>query len=109
MGFLFDFRDYATAFYVIKKFCHSEMLLFFFLCLSADKNPKQHVPLQEYSDNLKEISRFLISAGVAADRIIFITPPPIHEPAWEKECILKGEAESQASSFFFFEHLTPQT
>uniref|UniRef100_A0A3Q2P2Z6 Isoamyl acetate-hydrolyzing esterase 1 homolog n=1 Tax=Fundulus heteroclitus TaxID=8078 RepID=A0A3Q2P2Z6_FUNHE len=55
-----------------------------------DKNPQQHVPLKEYSENLKEISRFLTSAGVSADKVIFITPPPIHEPAWEKECILKG-------------------
>ncbi|MEQ2164882.1 isoamyl acetate-hydrolyzing esterase [Goodea atripinnis] len=55
-----------------------------------DENPQQHVPLQEYSENLKDISRFLTSAGVSADKVIFITPSPIHEPAWEKECILKG-------------------
>lgn len=59
-------------------------------CALEDKKPEQHVPLQEYSENLKEISRFLTSAGVSADRVIFITPPPIHEPSWEKECILKG-------------------
>uniref|UniRef100_A0A8C6SVX3 1-alkyl-2-acetylglycerophosphocholine esterase n=1 Tax=Neogobius melanostomus TaxID=47308 RepID=A0A8C6SVX3_9GOBI len=34
----------------------------------------------------------LSSAGVEPDKVIFITPPPIHEPAWEKECILKGSA-----------------
>lgn len=56
----------------------------------ADKNPQQHVPVQEYSENLKEISRLLTSSGVSADRVIFITPPPVHEAAWEKECILKG-------------------
>ncbi|KAM6913042.1 isoamyl acetate-hydrolyzing esterase 1 homolog [Xenentodon cancila] len=55
-----------------------------------DKNPHQHVPLQEYSENLKEISRSLSSAGVSANKVIFITPPPVHEPAWERECILKG-------------------
>ncbi|MEQ2268892.1 isoamyl acetate-hydrolyzing esterase [Xenotaenia resolanae] len=55
-----------------------------------DENPQQHVPLQEYSENLKDISRFLTLAGVSADKVIFITPSPIHEPAWEKECILKG-------------------
>lgn len=60
-----------------------------------DKNPQQHVPLQEYSENLKEITRFLASVGVSADRVIFITPPPINEPAWEKECIVKGNAHSQ--------------
>ncbi|XP_036928155.1 isoamyl acetate-hydrolyzing esterase 1 homolog isoform X3 [Acanthopagrus latus] len=55
-----------------------------------DENPQQHVPVQEYSENLKEITRLLASAGVSADRVIFITPPPLHEAAWEKECILKG-------------------
>lgn len=65
----------------------------------ADKNPQQHVPVQEYSENLKEIARFLASVGVSADRVIFISPPPVHEPAWEKECILKGSTYSH--------HLTP--
>lgn len=51
--------------------------------------------MQEYSENLKEISRFLASAGVPADRVIFITPPPVHEPAWEKECVLKGSIYSR--------------
>nr|XP_020496359.1 isoamyl acetate-hydrolyzing esterase 1 homolog [Labrus bergylta] len=55
-----------------------------------DKTPQQHVPLKEYSENLKEISEFLASAGVSADKVIFITPPPLHESAWEKECALKG-------------------
>ncbi|XP_060938359.1 isoamyl acetate-hydrolyzing esterase 1 homolog isoform X1 [Limanda limanda] len=59
-------------------------------CALEDKNPQQHIPLQEYSENLKEIIRLLALAGVSADRVIFITPPPLHEPAWEKECILKG-------------------
>ncbi|XP_040916426.1 isoamyl acetate-hydrolyzing esterase 1 homolog [Toxotes jaculatrix] len=59
-------------------------------CALEDKNPQQHIPLQEYSDNLKEITRLLASAGVSADKVIFITPLPVHEPAWEKECILKG-------------------
>ncbi|XP_071354112.1 isoamyl acetate-hydrolyzing esterase 1 homolog [Trachinotus anak] len=59
-------------------------------CALEDKNPQQHIPLQEYSENLKEITRLLSSAGVSADKVIFITPPPLHEPAWEKECILKG-------------------
>lgn len=58
--------------------------------LCVDKNPQQHVPLSEYLENLKEISRLLTSAGVSSDKVIFITPPPLHEAAWEKECILKG-------------------
>ncbi|KAM4543062.1 isoamyl acetate-hydrolyzing esterase 1 homolog [Odontesthes bonariensis] len=63
-----------------------------------DENPQQHIPLQEYSENLKEISRLLTSAGVSADKVIFITPPPIHEPAWEKECALKGSPLNRHNS-----------
>lgn len=69
-------------------------------CL-ADKNPQQHVPLQEYSENLKEIARLLASAGVSADRVIFITPPPIHEQTWEKECLLKGFIPCISFSCFY--------
>nr|XP_057946494.1 isoamyl acetate-hydrolyzing esterase 1 homolog isoform X2 [Doryrhamphus excisus] len=56
-----------------------------------DKNPQQHVPLHEYSENLKEMSRFLATVGVPAGKVIFITPPPVNETAWEKECTLKGQ------------------
>lgn len=72
-----------------------------------DKNPQQHVPLKEYSENLKEISRFLTSAGVPADKVIFITPPPIHEPAWEKECVLKGNLRTSGLFSSWFPVLTP--
>ncbi|XP_062296987.1 isoamyl acetate-hydrolyzing esterase 1 homolog isoform X2 [Scomber scombrus] len=59
-------------------------------CALEDQNPQQHIPLQEYSENLKEITRLLASAGVSADKVIFIAPPPIQESAWEKECMQKG-------------------
>ncbi|CAL1575086.1 unnamed protein product [Knipowitschia caucasica] len=55
-----------------------------------DENPKQHVPLKEYSENLKEMTKTLATAGVCAEKVIFITPPPIHESAWRKECTAKG-------------------
>uniref|UniRef100_A0A1A8FAZ4 Isoamyl acetate-hydrolyzing esterase 1 homolog n=2 Tax=Nothobranchius korthausae TaxID=1143690 RepID=A0A1A8FAZ4_9TELE len=67
-------------------------------CSLEDKNPQQHVPLQEYSENLKEISRFLTSAGISADKVIFIAPPPLHEPSWEKECVLKGSPLNRHNS-----------
>ncbi|XP_068608429.1 isoamyl acetate-hydrolyzing esterase 1 homolog [Brachionichthys hirsutus] len=51
---------------------------------------EQHVPLQEYPENLKAITRHLASVGVSADKVIFIAPPPIREPLWEKECVSKG-------------------
>ncbi|XP_061551803.1 isoamyl acetate-hydrolyzing esterase 1 homolog [Phycodurus eques] len=59
-------------------------------CALRDKNPQQHVPLHEYSENLKAMSSYLTTAGVPAGKVIFITPPPVHEAAWEKECTLKG-------------------
>ncbi|KAM7334816.1 hypothetical protein ACRRTK_005293 [Alexandromys fortis] len=54
------------------------------------ENPKQHVPLDEYRANLRDMVQYLASAGIPQERVILITPPPLHEAAWEKECILKG-------------------
>ncbi|XP_053142539.1 isoamyl acetate-hydrolyzing esterase 1 homolog isoform X3 [Hemicordylus capensis] len=54
-------------------------------------NPKQHVPLDEYADNLKNMIQYLKSVDIAEDKIILVTPPPLHETSWEKECIAKGE------------------
>lgn len=77
---------------------------FFLISSDPDKNPQQHVPLQEYLENLKEISRLLASAGVSADKVIFITPPPLHEPAWEKECTLKGNIHNFSFLLLFYCH-----
>ncbi|KPP65836.1 isoamyl acetate-hydrolyzing esterase 1-like [Scleropages formosus] len=55
-----------------------------------DVNPQQHVPLQEYMENLKDMVKHLVSVGVPVDRVILVTAPPLYEPAWEKECRLKG-------------------
>lgn len=57
----------------------------------TDLNPKQHVPLEEYAENLKSMIRYLKSVDVTEDRVILITPPPLHEPTWEKECLAKGK------------------
>ncbi|CAO2604928.1 Isoamyl acetate-hydrolyzing esterase 1 homolog [Lemmus lemmus] len=54
------------------------------------ENPKQHVPLEEYGANLRDMVQYLTSVGIPQERVILITPPPLHEAAWEKECILKG-------------------
>uniref|UniRef100_A0A673KVT0 Isoamyl acetate-hydrolyzing esterase 1 homolog n=1 Tax=Sinocyclocheilus rhinocerous TaxID=307959 RepID=A0A673KVT0_9TELE len=67
-------------------------------CAVEDKNPAQHVPLQEFTDNLKDIVKYLLSIGVSNDKIIFITPPPLQEAAWEKECLLKGSALNRLNS-----------
>ena len=49
------------------------------LSLPSDTySAKQHVPLQEYSDNIRAIVAHLRGAGVS--HILLITPPPISEP-----------------------------
>ncbi|NXS98918.1 IAH1 esterase, partial [Jacana jacana] len=53
-------------------------------------NPKQHVPLEEYAANLKSMIQYLKSVDITEDRVILITPPPLQESAWEKECVAKG-------------------
>lgn len=35
--------------------------------------------------------QYLKSVDITADRIILITPPPLQESAWEKECLAKGK------------------
>lgn len=55
-----------------------------------DENPKQHVPLDEYAGNLRSMVQYLQSVGVPESRVILITPPPLCEAAWEKECIAQG-------------------
>ncbi|XP_036027353.1 isoamyl acetate-hydrolyzing esterase 1 homolog isoform X5 [Onychomys torridus] len=59
-------------------------------CSLKDENPKQHVPLDEYSANLRDMVQYLRSVDIPGERIILITPPPLYEAAWEKECTLKG-------------------
>ncbi|KAG9268483.1 hypothetical protein AMEX_G17466 [Astyanax mexicanus] len=67
-------------------------------CSLQDKNPQQHIPCEEYTENLKDMVKYLASAGVSNDKVIFITPPPLHEPSWEKECILKGSSLNRLNS-----------
>ncbi|XP_040478755.1 isoamyl acetate-hydrolyzing esterase 1 homolog isoform X2 [Ursus americanus] len=55
-----------------------------------DENPKQHVPLAEYAENLSSMVRYLRSAGVPGPRLVLIAPPPLCEAAWERECRLQG-------------------
>ncbi|XP_067878515.1 isoamyl acetate-hydrolyzing esterase 1 homolog isoform X2 [Heterodontus francisci] len=55
-----------------------------------DVNPVQHIPLTEYTENLKRIIQYLKSIGVCEEKVIMITPPPLDESAWEKACITKG-------------------
>ncbi|XP_012678299.1 isoamyl acetate-hydrolyzing esterase 1 homolog [Clupea harengus] len=67
-------------------------------CALEDKNPQQHIPLQQYAENLKEIAQYLASVGVPEDKVIFITPPPLNEADWEKQCVLKGCALNRTNA-----------
>jgi len=47
--------------------------------------------LEEYAATLTSMVRYLKSIDITEDRIILITPPPLQESAWEKECLAKGK------------------
>ncbi|XP_063771510.1 isoamyl acetate-hydrolyzing esterase 1 homolog [Pseudophryne corroboree] len=55
-----------------------------------EENPQQHVPLEEYAENLRSMIQYLKSVNVTQGKIILISPPPIHEPSWEEHCHSKG-------------------
>ncbi|XP_045435692.1 isoamyl acetate-hydrolyzing esterase 1 homolog isoform X1 [Pipistrellus kuhlii] len=55
-----------------------------------EENPKQHIPLDEYVANLRSMVQYLRSVDVPEGRIVLITPPPLCEAAWEKECLVQG-------------------
>ncbi|KAG9462599.1 isoamyl acetate-hydrolyzing esterase 1 homolog [Eleutherodactylus coqui] len=55
-----------------------------------EENPQQHVPLEEYAENLRSMIHYLKSVNIQQDKIIVITPPPIYEPHWEDHCFTKG-------------------
>nr|XP_060643557.1 isoamyl acetate-hydrolyzing esterase 1 homolog isoform X1 [Anolis sagrei ordinatus] len=67
-------------------------------CALKDVNPKQHVPLEEYTSNLRSMVQYLKSVDIGEDKIILVTPPPLHEAAWEKECIAKGDKLNRRNS-----------
>jgi len=55
-----------------------------------ERNVKQHVPLQEYTNNMRSIVEYVMSIGIRKEKVILITPPAFNEVAWGEECKLKG-------------------
>ena len=51
-----------------------------------EPNPSRHVPLASFKSNMSEIVSILNSAGIENSSIVFITPPPIAQDAWELQC-----------------------
>lgn len=48
------------------------------------QSSKQHVPLESYSKNMREIINYIADLGI---RLIVASPPPINESKWEAYCI----------------------
>lgn len=63
-----------------------------FPLVRTEENPKQHIPLDEYVANLRSMVQYLRSVDVPEGRIVLITPPPLCEAAWERECLAQGRA-----------------
>ena len=50
------------------------------------------MPLEEFAANLRSMVRYLQSVDVPEGRLILITPPPLCEAAWARECLQQGES-----------------
>ena len=48
---------------------------------------RQHVPVDEYRNNLKDIVDAIKSCGDGTAKILLMTPPPIDQDKWGKHCI----------------------
>nr|XP_006824203.1 PREDICTED: isoamyl acetate-hydrolyzing esterase 1 homolog [Saccoglossus kowalevskii] len=62
------------------------LTLFFGTNDSVMEGYKQHVPLDDFKAKMKEMLQYLLSIGLANEKIVIITPPRVNETAWEKEC-----------------------
>lgn len=51
---------------------------------------KQHVPLEEFKQNMTDMIQYLQDIGIAREKIIVISPPPCDEQKWEEDCKQKG-------------------
>ncbi|KAK0059383.1 isoamyl acetate-hydrolyzing esterase 1 [Biomphalaria pfeifferi] len=61
----------------------------------ASLNPRQHVPLAEFEQNLKNIVTFAMSQGISREKIILISPPAFNAEAWSKVCLERGKPLSK--------------
>jgi lysophospholipase L1-like esterase len=48
---------------------------------------RQHVPLDEYVENLRQIVRVIKGVGDGSARVLLVTPPPCDEDAWHAYCV----------------------
>ncbi|XP_070547255.1 isoamyl acetate-hydrolyzing esterase 1 homolog [Ptychodera flava] len=81
--------------------CEVAVLVIFFGSNDAifeECSPKQHVPIDDYKLNLKEMAQYLLTVSVLREKIILVTPPPIDDEKWEKECKAKGKPVDRKNS-----------
>lgn len=54
-------------------------------------NPHQHVPLEDYKNNLLQMINYLHSVGLHKDHMILVSPPPCDEDKWSTKCLAEGK------------------
>ncbi|KAI9205212.1 SGNH hydrolase [Polychytrium aggregatum] len=64
---------------------------------------RQHVPLQQYSDNLTSMIR-IVRAHHPEARILLVTPPPVFADDWEVNCVAKGRPLDRTADITFKYH-----
>ncbi|XP_076366582.1 isoamyl acetate-hydrolyzing esterase 1 homolog isoform X2 [Tachypleus tridentatus] len=71
----------------------------FVICLGANDAcgatgaTRQHIPIEEYSENLKEMICYLKSIGLRFDQIILMSPPPYDHEKYKAYCRDQGKEE----------------
>lgn len=70
---------------------HKDCLVIFFgandASLSTGTSAGQHVPIEEYKQNLRTmVDTVRRSCGSDGPTIVLVSPPPMHEGAWAEYC-----------------------
>jgi len=57
---------------------------------------RQHVPLDEYEDNLRSIVHHLQRGSLRSTRVLLVSPPPCDTDAWSSHCITSHNLPADA-------------
>jgi len=75
------------------------LTIFFGANDSVSAEHDQYVSLDDYSSYTTKIVQRFLDRGLASDKIILITPPPLDEKAWAKEMIERGYGNGECNRF----------